>query len=98
MPELTKEERQQAERDLKLLDNDLKKLNDHRASLVERLGIAGGVEEQHKEAATDAEAFVALGSVGQGQLAREDPERFAKLAAAYREQGEKKLFSRPLVP
>jgi len=96
--ELTKEQREQAERDLNLLDNDLKKLNDHRAALTQRLGIAPGVEQQHQEAVTDAELWASLGSEGQGKLAREDPERFAQLAAAYRVRGERKLFNRPLVP
>jgi hypothetical protein len=91
---LTAEERQKLETDLKATDRDLKKLGDYRTALAEKLGITGGVEEQHKEAVSDAELFVSLGSAGQAQLAREDPERFAKLAAAYREQGENRLFSR----
>ena len=60
--------------------------------------LAGGIEEQHKGAASDAELFSQMSSAEKGQLASENPERFSQLADAYRAAGEKKLFGRTLVP
>jgi hypothetical protein len=89
MPEELKLTPEQERQQLATLEAEAKRLREK---------LAGGVEEHHGKALTDAELFASLSGQEKGQLARENPERFSQLAAAYRTEGEKKLFNRSLVP
>ena len=88
--------------------DDLKLTDEQRLSQAARLeaeakkirdDVAGGsVEQKQKGAASDAELFSQMSGQEKAELARTDLARFSQLADAFREQGEKKLFNRSLVP
>jgi hypothetical protein len=102
MPEnLTAEQREQVERDLKVTKADIKRLQEHEAAQSQRLGQLGygtTLEGDHRKAASDAELFDSLGAGELARLATEEPERFRQITEAKRVAGERALFNRNSVP